>query len=91
MTVTSEYDFKGYATLVDNIAMTKHLMENITNYVSYSQKTERKRMFEDIPCPCQGNSKGMTNNRFFNDFSEPTEGPFAFDDISSVSSMKPRN
>jgi len=45
MTVNSEYDFKGYATLVDNIAMTKHLMENIANYVSYAQKAERRRMF----------------------------------------------
>lgn len=45
ITVTSDYDFKGYATLIDNIAMTKHLMESVTNYVNYAQKTERKRMF----------------------------------------------
>ncbi len=45
MTVTSEYDFKGYASITDNIAMTKHLMENITDYVNYAQKLERKRMF----------------------------------------------
>lgn len=45
MTVTTEANFKGYATLQDNIAMALHLVGNFEDLITYTAKNRKQTMF----------------------------------------------